>query len=60
MCVPIMFMGKYNLKQFEILGLSDSWDTSDEVKAIKTSSKGTSKAVLNGAELYKRIFIRKK
>lgn len=55
-----MFMGKYNLKQFEILGLSDSWDTSDEVKAIKTSSKGTSKAVLNGAELYKRIFIRKK
>lgn len=60
MGVPITFMDKYDSEQFEILGMASSWDTSDEVKAIRTASKCCSGPILNGNELYKRILIRKK
>ena len=60
MGVPITFMDKYNPEQFEILGAAASWDTSDEVKSIRTASKCSSGPILNGNEIYKRILIRKK
>ena len=60
MGVPITFMDKYDSEQFEILGMASSWDTSDEVKAIRTASKCCSGPILNGNEIYKCILIRKK
>ena len=57
MGVPITFMDKYNPKQFEIIGATES-----EGKGF---SKGlwlgnTAQATVNGKRIYKRLFIRPK
>lgn len=60
MGVPITFMDKYNPEQFEILGVTETWDKSKEVQSIRLPYKGPLNASVNGKHLYKRILIRKK
>ena len=60
MGVPITFMDKYNPNQFEILGVTELWDKSNEVQSIRLPYKGPQCACVNGKQLYKRILIRKK
>ena len=60
MGVPITFMDKYNPNQFEILGVTEAWDKSNEVQSIRLPYKGPQCACVNGKQLYKRILIRKK
>lgn len=56
--VPITFIDKYNPEQFEILGMSASWDNSDTMKQIRTSKINKHSPILNNKEIYRRIFIR--
>lgn len=56
MGVPITFMNKYNSNQFEILGCSYSYGEPD---GYHIKGKGFNVSI-NGKEIYKRIFIRKK
>lgn len=58
MGVPVTFLDKYDPAQFEILGITASWDESPEVKAIKTSATKRHNPVLHGKELYRRLIIR--
>lgn len=60
MGVPITFLNKYNPEQFEIIGISASWDETEDMKIIKTSSSHRHEPVLNNKGMYRRIFIRKK
>lgn len=60
MGVPITFLDKICLNQFEIIGVSASWDETPEMKAIKTSSTKRHGPFINGKEKYKRLFIKKK
>ena len=59
MGVPITFIDKYNPEQFEILGMSASWDNSDAMKQIRTSKTKKHGPILNNKEIYRRIFIKK-
>ena len=60
MGVPISFMGKYCPEQFEIIGVSKSWDESDIMKRVKLSETYRHEPIVNGKKIYNRIFIRKK
>jgi hypothetical protein len=60
MGVPITFLDKYNPEQFDILGISASWDETDIMKRIKLSETHRHGPIMNGKEMYRRIFIRKK
>jgi hypothetical protein len=48
MGVPITFMDKYNLEQFEILGIDKDLTNNHKV------------CMINGKQTYKRILIRKR
>ena len=58
MGVPVTFMDKYNSKQFEILGCTES-----EGKGLSgglwDASSGVAQPLINGRRVYKRLFIRK-
>lgn len=60
MGVPITLLDYYCPEQFEILGMSASWDETDVMKKIKTSDKHRHGPILNGKEIYRRIFVKKK
>lgn len=60
MGVPITFIDKYNPEQFEILGVTETWDKSEKVQSIRIPYKGSLNASVNDKQLYKRILIRKK
>lgn len=60
MGVPITFIDFYCPEQFEILGISASWDETDIIKNIKLSETHRHGPIINGKEKYSRIFIRKK
>ena len=59
MGAPITLLDYYCPEQFEILGISASWDETDVMKKIKTSNKHRHVPILNGKEIYRRIFIKK-
>lgn len=64
MGVPLTFLDKYCLEQFEILG-SQRWAKSDEllechVSGDKDVARNDKKTLINGKETYDRIFIRNK
>ncbi len=59
MGVPITFMDKYNPEQFEIIGISASWDESSATAQLKTSEKHRHNPLINAKEIYRRIFISK-
>ena len=57
MGVPITLLDYYCPEQFKILGISASWDETDVMKKIKTSNKHRHVPILNGKEIYRRIFV---
>ena len=60
MGVPITFLYKYNPNQFEIIGLSYSWDNSPIMESIRTDQSNRNNAKLNGKLVYTRVFIKNK
>lgn len=60
MGVPITFLDKWNPEQFDILGISVSWDETDVMKCIKLSETHRHVPIMNGKEMYRRIFIRRR
>lgn len=59
MGVPITFLDHYCPNQFEILGISQTWDNSKECKLLK-KCKNASSPVLHGKKMFARIFIKRK
>ncbi len=60
MGVPITMLQYYCPEQFEIIGLSASWYETDDMKLLKTSDKHRHNPIINGKEIYRRIFIKRK
>ena len=60
MGVPITILDFYCPEQFDILGISASWDETDIMKCLKLSETHRHAPIMNGKEVYRRIFIRKK
>lgn len=59
MGVPITFMNKYNPKQFEIVGATES-EGKGFSNGLWDEQSGVAQAMINGKRVYKRIFIRNK
>jgi len=59
MGVPITFMDKYNPEQFEILGATES-EGKGFSAGLWDADSGVAQATINGAKVYKRIFIRRR
>lgn len=55
MGVPVSFLNKYNPKQFEILGLTN---TGEENLGIRYKNTEHGRALVNGKEIYTRLLIR--
>lgn len=60
MGVPITILDFYCPEQFDILGISASWDETDVMKRIKLSETHRHCPIMNGKEICRRIFIRRK
>lgn len=60
MGVPITIVDFFCPEQFEIIGMTASWDESPSMQMIKTSKQKRHGPILNGREMYRRILIRKK
>ena len=60
MGVPITFLDKYNPEQFEIIGVTASFDKTKEVEKLRTSIKHRHNGFINDKEIYKRILIKRK
>lgn len=59
MGVPITFMDKYNPEQFEIIGATES-EGKGFSAGLWNPDSGIAQATINGAKVYKRIFIRRR
>jgi hypothetical protein len=59
MGVPITFLDKYNPRQFEIMGATESEGVGFSA-GLWDPSSGVAQATINGKRVYKRIFIRRK
>jgi len=57
MGVPITFLTKYNPRQFDIIGATESEGTGFSAGLWKPES-GVAQAAINGKRVYKRLFIR--
>ena len=57
--VPITFLYSYNPEQFEILGVTKSWDKSEITESLRTDPKHTHSPIINGKEKYARLLIQK-
>ena len=60
MGVPITFLDKYCPEQFEIIGVTASFDKTQEVEKLRTSIKHRHNGFINDKEIYKRILIKRK
>lgn len=60
MGVPITFLEKYNPKQFKILGMSASAGYNKDVVGIPFLGKKDARPLVNGKNIYARIFIKNK
>ena len=60
MGVPITFLEKYNPEQFEILGMSASAGYNKEVVGIPFLGEKDARPLVNGKNIYARIFIKNK
>ena len=62
MGVPISFLDKYCPEQFEIVGLSASWDESEEVNNLRLDKVNRNRGIIVGdtKEKYARILIKHK
>ena len=59
MGVPITFFDKYSPAQFELLGISSSFDDSPEVEEIRVAGQSRGRGIVNGDTKYARFFIRR-
>ncbi len=57
MGVPITFLTKYNPKQFDIIGATES-EGSGFSSGLWNPNSGVAQAAINGKRVYKRLFIR--
>ena len=60
MGVPITFMDWYCPEQFEIIGLSASWDETPMMQSLKLSEENRHNPIINGRQIYRRIFVKRK
>lgn len=60
MGVPITFLDKYNPEQFEIIGLSASAGYDKNIVGLEFKGIKDARCIVNGKNVYARIFIRKK
>jgi len=60
MGVPITFLDKYSLNQFEILGMASSAGYNKSVVGIPFLGEKDARPILNGKNIYARVFIRNK
>ena len=60
MGVPITFLDKYNPEQFEILGMSASAGYDEEIVGIPFLGEKDARPLINGQNIYARIFIKNK
>ena len=60
MGVPITFLDKYSVEQFEILGLSASAGYNPDIVGIPFLGEKDARCLINGKNTYARIFIQKK
>jgi hypothetical protein len=60
MGVPITFLDKYSVEQFEILGLSASAGYSEEIVGIPFLGDKDARPLINGKNTYARIFVKNK
>jgi len=58
MGVPITWLDKYSPEEFEILGQTNSGDTSSETESLRLDPSHRHGALVNGKEKYMRILIR--
>ena len=58
MGVPITFLDKYSVEQFEILGLSASAGYSEEIVGIPFLGDKDARPLINGKNTYARIFVK--
>ena len=59
MGVPITFLDKYNPKQFEIIGATES-EGKGFSNGLWIEESGVAQPLINGSKLYKRLFIKRK
>ena len=59
MGVPITFLDKHCPEQFEIIGITSSFDKNEKVEQLRTHPKYLNRGMINGKELYARILIKK-
>lgn len=60
MGVPITFLDKHCSEQFEILGITSSFDKNEKIENLRTDPKHRNRSMINGKELYARILIKRK
>ena len=60
MGVPITFLDNYNPEQFEIIGLSASAGYDKNIVGLEFKGIKDARCIVNGKNVYARIFIRKK
>ena len=58
MGVPITFLDKHCPEQFEILGITSSFDKNEKVEKLRTHPKHRNRSMINGKRLYARILIK--
>lgn len=60
MGVPITFLDQYSPEQFEIIGMCSSAGYSPEIVGLPKLKDGDARPLVNGKNLYARVFIRRK
>jgi len=60
MGVPITFLDKYNPEQFKILGMSASAGYDEEIVGIPFLGEKDARPLINGQNIYARVFIKNK
>lgn len=58
MGVPISYLYKHNPEQFEIIGVTKSWDDSSEIQQVRTDLKRRHSGLIQAGDTVKEKFVR--
>ena len=58
MGVPISYLYKHNPEQFEIIGVTKSWDDSPEIQKVRTDLKRRHSGLMQIGDTVKEKFVR--
>lgn len=58
MGVPISYLYKHNPEQFEIIGVTKSWDDSSEIQKVRTDLKRRHSSLIKSGDTVKEKFVR--